>query len=192
MKSMKLMTIGILSGLALVLVLEGSALAGRGFGRGDRGCQSDRDCRGGGDCRGDRDGCGGGDCRGGASCDGGGRMGRLPGSLSGLDLTREQREKIRDVAESHRDEARKALDKVRQLRDGLRQDILSGKSAEAAIRERARALGEAMGDELVLESRLAGEARKILTPEQQEKLKQAGQDGGGSPCGRGHQRRGRW
>ncbi len=162
MKGKKLVTISI-SGLALVLALVGAASAWRGPARGD---------------------CGFGDGHDG--------MGLMPGFCRDLNLTREQRERIRDIVESHRDEIRKSFEGARRFRDDLRRDILFGKVDEQGIRDRARRLGESMAEGIVIGSRIARETREVLTPEQREQLETRGEGPYEFRCDGRHEREGRW
>jgi len=101
----------------------------------------------------------------------GGPLGILGPAARALELTDAQREQIRGVMEPHkaafeslgpkRAEARKAL------HDAITADVLD----EAAIRSQAAALAVIEADEAVLRATIHAGVVKVLTAEQQEKLK---------------------
>jgi len=105
-------------------------------------------------------------------------MGRLAMANAGramtlraeLNLTEEQREEIKAIIEKRRPEMQPVVRKVVDKKRALREAVLAETPDERAIRRAADELGKAAGEVSVLASRIAGEIRPILTPEQIEKL----------------------
>lgn len=99
-----------------------------------------------------------------------GQFGRLLELRSELDLTTEQRNKIRDVITSHKAEIATAIKPVVEKRRALREATLATNVDETAIRAAANDLGRAIGDAAVVGAKVKAEVRAVLTPEQQKKL----------------------
>jgi len=105
-----------------------------------------------------------------------GTIGRLLVLRSELNVTDEQRAKIREVLVGHKPEIAKEVKAVWVKRNALRDLVLSGKGDEAAIRQAADELGKAIGDAAVLGAKIRGEVAPILTDEQRELIKKFRQD----------------
>jgi Spy/CpxP family protein refolding chaperone len=101
-----------------------------------------------------------------------GQIGRLMVLRSELDVTQEQRCKIRDILKQHKPEILDAAENVWKHRNALRDAVLAKKPDESKIRKAADKLGKAIGDAAVLGSELAAEVRPILTAEQIERLEE--------------------
>ncbi len=101
----------------------------------------------------------------------GGQVGRLMVLREELNITEEQRAKVREVLKSHRDEIAPAAKAVWEKRTALRDAVLDDGTNEKAIREAADALGKAAGDAAVVAAKVAREVRPILTDEQQAKIR---------------------
>jgi Spy/CpxP family protein refolding chaperone len=101
-----------------------------------------------------------------------GQFGRLLALRSELDLTAEQRNKIRAILKSHKSDIASALQPVAEKRRTLREATLAESANEAAIRVAADELGKAIGDAAVMGSQIKQEVRAVLTPEQREKVTQ--------------------
>lgn len=101
-----------------------------------------------------------------------GRMqaGPLGPMLGRLDLTRDQRDRVNQIMESHRDEQRQLADRAMKARDAL-QDAITGTFDESAIRARSADVAAVDADQAVAQARIYQEVVQILTPEQQQKLK---------------------
>lgn len=99
-----------------------------------------------------------------------GQFGRLLALRSELDLTSEQRERIRAIVKSHRQEIVASLQPVVDKRQALRDATLAENANEAAIRAAADELGKAIGDAAVVGSKIKAEVRQVMTPEQREKI----------------------
>lgn len=108
-----------------------------------------------------------------------GRGGPGPGGMAGiagpmlerLDLTTDQRDRVRQIMESHRDEQRTLGDRARQAHEALN-DAITGTFDESAIRARSADVAAVDADTAVAQARIYGEVFQILTPDQQQKLKQ--------------------
>ena len=105
----------------------------------------------------------------------GGPMGPMAamGMLRQLDLSEEQRERIRALFEEV--EATGASERLREARKSLHDAIEAG-ADEAALRAEAAELGEAEGDAAVEWARVRARIQEILTPEQKTELEELKKD----------------
>jgi len=101
-----------------------------------------------------------------------GNVGRMMVLRSELDLTREQKAKIREILVQHKPEIVQKAKAVWEKRNALRDEVLSGETDEATLRKRSAELGDAIGDAAVLASKLRFEIAPVLTEEQRGKIKQ--------------------
>ena len=102
----------------------------------------------------------------------GGPMG-LPGfALRGLDLSDAQHEQLRAIAEKHRDALMASGEKVMDARRGLHDAVVAETPDEATIRQKAAELGTAEAAAAVLRATVRTEALSVLTPEQQQTMKE--------------------
>lgn len=108
---------------------------------------------------------------------GGGRMGRLAGKL---ELTDAQRDEVKQIIAAHRQEiatvAKPLVDAGRTLKDATKAEP----SDEKAIRAAAANVGKALGDAAMVASKVKVEVRAVLTPDQQAKLDEMGDNLAGS------------
>ena len=92
--------------------------------------------------------------------------------LRGIELTDAQREQVRSIMQSHRGE----LDTVaKALRDAHRAFAEATRAAtvdETAIRQQSTTVANAMADEAILRAKVRAEVHALLTPEQQQQLKE--------------------
>jgi len=86
-----------------------------------------------------------------------------------LDLTDEQAEKIRDMAEETRQDADIAREALAEARKTLR-DAVAGGAAEEQIRGSAEALGKALSNQAILRGKLLASVKEVLTDEQRERF----------------------
>ncbi len=100
----------------------------------------------------------------------GGPAGLGPMMLGRLDLTSDQRDRVRQVMDSHRDEQRALGDRAMKAHDAL-QEAVTSTFDEGAVRARAADVAAVEADMAVAQARVFGEVYQLLTPEQQEKLK---------------------
>lgn len=139
---------------------------GRGFGGPGSGVGRGGDARGPGGP--DRPGGPGGP--GGRRGGPGGPGGFGPMMFERLDLTSDQRDRVRQIMDSHRDEQRALGDRAMKAHDAL-QDAVTSTFDEGAIRARAADVAAVDADMAVAQARVFGEVYQLLTTEQQEKLK---------------------
>ena len=105
-----------------------------------------------------------------------GHLGRLLVLRSEMNVTDEQREKIKDVLVEHKPEIAEAAKGVWEKRSALRDAVLDNEADEAAIRRAADELGKAIGDAAVLGSKIRGQVAPILTDKQKELIKECRSD----------------
>ena len=101
----------------------------------------------------------------------GGPAGIAGPMLERLDLTSDQRDRVRQIMESHRDEQRALADRGRQAHEALN-DAITGTFDESAIRARSADVATVDADTAVAQARIFGEVFQVLTADQQTKLKQ--------------------
>ena len=90
--------------------------------------------------------------------------------LERLDLTSDQRDRVRQILDSHRDDERALGDRAMQAREAL-EDAMAGTFDESAIRARAADVAAVDVDVAVTQGRIYSEVFQILTADQQTKLK---------------------
>lgn len=102
----------------------------------------------------------------------GGPLGGMLGPMMAerLELTSDQRDRMRQVLDSHRDELRALGDRAMKGHEAL-QDAITGTFDESAIRARAADVAAVDADQAVAQARIFGEAIQILTSAQLEELK---------------------
>ncbi len=98
---------------------------------------------------------------------GGGPAGALLPPLGRLDLSDEQRDRVRTVIADSREAARTAARETRSAREALAAAVTSGAVDEDRIRTLAAELGRLAGDAAVRRAQVYAAVREILTPEQQ-------------------------
>ncbi len=99
------------------------------------------------------------------------QIGRLHDFYLDLDVSKEQREKIRDVLVEHRSEISGVVQPVVEKRRALRDAVLAKNPSNDTIRAAANDLGKAIGDAAVLAAKVKPEIGKVFTSEQQDKIK---------------------
>ena len=99
-----------------------------------------------------------------------GNLGRLLMLRSELDIGEEQRGQVQRVIQEHRAVLAEHAQRLVKQRRALRDAVLSQPGEEAAIRQHASELGEAMGDAAVTMARVAADVRAVLTPDQQGRI----------------------
>jgi len=95
------------------------------------------------------------------------------GPMAGLNLTQEQRDRVKGLREAQAGDLRAVREKMRGARQQFREAMRADVPDEAAVRAAAEALGVLQADLAVLQSRARAEFLKVLTPEQQARLKAA-------------------
>ena len=101
----------------------------------------------------------------------GGPMGFGPGFRQ-LDLTDDQKAQLKQIAESHREEFKAAGDKSRAAHEGMRALMEADQIDENAIRARSQEIAAAEAEVMILNARVRQESLRVLTSEQQAKLKE--------------------
>jgi Spy/CpxP family protein refolding chaperone len=97
--------------------------------------------------------------------------GRIERMADMLDLTKEQRDKVRAIVDKARPETRALRDKLTDNRKQLQAATQQG-GKDAEVRKLADAQGKLMADMIVLRTRVHGEISAVLTPAQREQLEQ--------------------
>lgn len=100
-----------------------------------------------------------------------GALGIFGPMLRELNLTEDQQQRLRSIAESHRDEMKSIADRNRPAHEALQQAITSGSVDEGTIRERSAAVASGEADMAILQARIYSEAIQVLNPDQQAQLK---------------------
>jgi Spy/CpxP family protein refolding chaperone len=101
-----------------------------------------------------------------------GNFGRLMVLRSEVNLTDEQRDKVKGVVKAHKSEILTEAKAVAEHRRALRNAVLTEKPDEAAIRKAAEDLGREIGNAAVLAAKIKGEVAPVLTGRQKELVKQ--------------------
>lgn len=105
-----------------------------------------------------------------------GHIGRWMVLRSELNVSGEQKAKIKEVVQSQKPEIATAAKAVWEKHVALRSAVLADQPDEQVIRKASDDLGKAIGDAAVLASKVAGQVKPILTTEQREKIKQFRQE----------------
>jgi Spy/CpxP family protein refolding chaperone len=100
-----------------------------------------------------------------------GNIGRFLVLRSELNITDEQRKKIAAEIKSHKAEIRPIAKEVFEKRQALRDAALNKPGDKQAIMAAANDLGKAIGDAALLASKVLAQVKPIMTPEQQERIK---------------------
>jgi|SRR5215472_12011279 len=87
-----------------------------------------------------------------------------------LNLTDDQKSRIKDVLRSHADEIKAQMQASSTARRSLHDAVMAHPADENAIRAAAAQLGQAQGDGAVLFARVRGEIDPILTDDQKAKM----------------------
>ncbi len=102
----------------------------------------------------------------------GGPMGLLPPALGRLGLTDVQRDQVKTIVDGHQDELRGLLDRQRTARTALDAAVTAPELNEAAVRARAADLAKVEADMAVARAHVFADVFHVLTPDQQDRLKQ--------------------
>ena len=97
-------------------------------------------------------------------------VGRMITLASDLNVTDEQRERLRVLGESYRPEFEPVVKKMVANRRALRKAVLAKETDEAAVRAAAAEVGKTMGDIALLISQVAADARGTMTEKQLERM----------------------
>lgn len=102
----------------------------------------------------------------------GGAMGVLgPMMIERLDLTQDQRDRVKQILDSHREEQQALAERGRTAHNALEAATTSSAFDESLIRARAADVAAVDADMTVARARIYAQVFQILTSEQQSKLK---------------------
>ena len=102
----------------------------------------------------------------------GGPMGVLgPMMLERLELTSDQKDRVKQIVDSHREDQQAIGTRMMAAHNALESAITSGGFDDALIRTRSADVAAVEADETVLRARIYAEVLQILTSDQQAKLK---------------------
>jgi Spy/CpxP family protein refolding chaperone len=99
-----------------------------------------------------------------------GGLQRLLSLRTELNLTDDQKTRIREIVKAHKEEIVPVAKDVLARRQALREAVLADSPGEEAIRSAADELGKAIGDAAVLASKIAAEVEPVLTDAQKETI----------------------
>ena len=91
--------------------------------------------------------------------------------LERLDLSNDQRDRVKQILDSHRADQQALGDRAMKAHESLR-DVVTGTFDESAVRARAADVAAVDADRAVAQARVYGEVFQMLTSDQQQKLKQ--------------------
>jgi Spy/CpxP family protein refolding chaperone len=89
-----------------------------------------------------------------------------------VNLSPEQKEKIRGIVTSHRQEIVTAVQPLVKNGRTLRDATIADKTDENAIRAAAADVGKSLGDAAILAARIKAEVHQVLTPEQVQTMQE--------------------
>jgi len=95
-----------------------------------------------------------------------------------LDLTKEQREKVRAIVDKSTPKTRELRDKLADNRTQLRTLVQQDKAKDADVRKLADEQGKLVAEMIVQRTKVKNEIHAVLTPEQREKVQQRWQNRG--------------
>lgn len=103
---------------------------------------------------------------------------RIERMAATLNLSKEQRDKVRAIVDKARPQSRELRDKLADNHKQLRALMEQGTPKEADVRKLADTQGKLIADMIVQRTRVHGEISAVLTPEQRDQLKQRFQQRG--------------
>jgi Spy/CpxP family protein refolding chaperone len=99
-------------------------------------------------------------------------MGALgPMMLNRLDLSTDQRDRVKQIVDSHRAEQQAIRQRAMAAHDALQTAVTATVFDEGLIRAKAAEVAAVEADQIVANARIFAEAYQILTSDQQTKLK---------------------
>lgn len=99
-----------------------------------------------------------------------------------LDLSKAQRQALRDIEDKYRPRQREVRDRL----DDTRQAMAGLKAGDAKLREAADAHGKAVADMIVLRAQVREDMDQVLTDAQREKLRRRRDEMGHGPAHHGN------
>jgi protein CpxP len=97
---------------------------------------------------------------------------RVDLGLRGVELTDAQREQVRSIMQSHRSEFDTVSKALRDAHRAFGEATRAATVDEAAVRANSTTLANAMAEEAILRAKVRAEVHALLTPEQQQQLKE--------------------
>jgi Spy/CpxP family protein refolding chaperone len=94
-----------------------------------------------------------------------------PMMLNRLDLSADQRDRVKQILDSHREEQQALAERARAAHDALEAAITADTFDESTVRVRAADVAAVDADETVARARIYAEVFQILTADQQSQLK---------------------
>ena len=94
-----------------------------------------------------------------------------PMMIERLDLSQDQRDRVKQILDSHRDDQQALAQRAMAAREALESVITAANFDESLIRAKAADLAAVETDQTVARARIYAEVFQILTSEQQAKLK---------------------
>lgn len=95
------------------------------------------------------------------------------GPMARLNLTEAQRDQVRALRETQRKDAQALREKMRTARQQLQQAMRADIPDEAAVRSAAGSVAALQADQAALQARSRAQMMKVLTPDQQARVKEA-------------------
>jgi len=95
-----------------------------------------------------------------------------PMGFRGLDLSDDQKEQLKKIAESHEAEFKAIGEKTRAAHEGMRELMDAETINESAIRAKSQEAASAQADAMILNAKIRKESLQILTADQLAKLKE--------------------
>ena len=97
---------------------------------------------------------------------------RMMGLMHQLDLTQQQKDRVRAVMKSRVGDGVDLMWSIAQAREELKRACCGPDADEKAVRSTAGRLGDAIGDAAVFKMKLHQEIKEVLTPQQVERFKE--------------------
>jgi Spy/CpxP family protein refolding chaperone len=101
----------------------------------------------------------------------GGPMGLLPMFAARLGLTDEQKDQVKNIAESHKGEWKAIADRARTAHEALEDAVTADAVDEGLVRQRSAEVGAVEADMAVASAHAFAEFAQILTADQKAQLK---------------------
>jgi Spy/CpxP family protein refolding chaperone len=95
----------------------------------------------------------------------------VPMILGRLDLSQDQRDRVKQIFDSHKDEQKALADRAMTAHEALDDAVTSVALDEGLVRTRAEAVAAVDVDRTLAQARIYSEVFQILTADQQTKLK---------------------
>lgn len=101
-----------------------------------------------------------------------GQVGKFFAMKSELNLTDDQKQKIREIVLQHKQEIAAVAKPLSEKHRALRSAAMADQSDDKAIRAAADDMAKSIGDAAILAAKIKAEVRTVLTPTQQQKVQE--------------------